>query len=585
LLLTVTYEGENAADLGYLLHKNPYRPQEFQTNHGRAYVFYPELSERRATAALLLDIDPIGLVRGRTPSTGGLFDYVNDRPYVSSSFMSVAISKVFGTALSGRSEERQELADSPLDLSASVTTLPCRGERERLRDVFAPLGYEVAWESFPTDEAFPGWGLSDYVTLSLRGRVRLRDLLNHLYVLMPVFDSRKHYWVGEDEVDKLLRHGGEWLSEHPMKGFIAERYLKRRRPLVNLALERLSEANAADGEILPLDRDEAPEFCEYLARRDSADSGEPQVPGDTPDGANPPEPHAHPDGAASPVRHGSDYSAKSPELQDSADGVTPPELQDPADGVTLPELQDPADGVTPPDRHDPADGTGSRTSLKSPDRGKPAAAGGLPGVLVTELSLNDQRLWAVAAELKSLGARKVIDLGCGTGGLLAVLLRDPQFASLAGMDVSHAALDRAEARLHLKDAGDALRGRVRLFQGSLTYRDARLEGYDAAAAVEVMEHLDIPRLEAFSRVLFGHARPGAAVLTTPNREYNINYPGLGEGDLRHPDHRFEWSREEFRAWARKTADRFGYRARFADVGDYDPDRGSPTQMAVFTLCA
>jgi 3' terminal RNA ribose 2'-O-methyltransferase Hen1 len=464
-LLTITYEGENAADLGYLLHKFPYRPQEFQLNWGKAYVFYPEISERRATAALLLDMDPVGLARGRGRGGGaGLFDYVNDRPYVSSSFMSVAIAKVFGTAMSGRSESRQELADSLLELSASVAMLPCRGGREMLESVFGPLGYGVAIETFPADEMFPSWGGSGHVCLTLRGMVRLSDLLNHLYVLIPVFDSRKHYWVGEDEVAKLLRHGGQWLSEHPMKAFIAERYLKRSRPLVNMALERLAEANAADGEILPLGPEEASDF---------------------------------------------------------------------------------------------------------PERAR---------------SLNAARYGAVAAELKALSARKVVDLGCGAGGLLAFLVRDSQFSSLAGMDVSSDALERAEERLKLKDAGDFLRGRVKLFQGSLAYRDGRLEGYDAACVVEVIEHMDEPRLEAFAKSLLGHARPRAAIVTTPNREYNARFPGLDGGKLRHADHRFEWTRAEFRDWAETVAARFGYGARFSDIGEPDPAHGPPSQMAVFTLC-
>ncbi|MDR1040447.1 MAG: 3' terminal RNA ribose 2'-O-methyltransferase Hen1 [Deltaproteobacteria bacterium] len=461
MLLTITYEGENAADLGYLLHKNPYRPQEFKVSHGRAYVFYPELSERRATAALLLDIDPIGLVRGKDGARGGgLFDYVNDRPYASSSFMSVAISQVYGTAMSGRSESRQELADSPLDLTAKVVMQPCRDGRTMLERVFGPLGYEISCETFPADESFPAWGESGHVNLTLRGRKRLRDLLRHLYVLIPVFDRQKHYWVGADEVDKLVRLGEDWLPDHPEKGFIARRFLKRQRPLVNMALERLAEANATDGEILP---------------------------------------------------------------------------------------------VCP--------------------TGEPTAA----------LDLNARRLERVARELKARNVKKAIDLGCGDGRLMAQLAKDPQFTLIVGMDASHAALARAEERLRLKDAGDALRERVRLFQGGLTYRDSRLEGFDAACAVEVIEHLDPPRLEAFAGVVFGKARPRVIVLTTPNREYNANYPGLPPGALRHPDHRFEWTRAEFRDWVTKISERFGYGCEFGDIGDSDPDHGTPTQMAVFTI--
>jgi hypothetical protein len=127
MLLTITYNGENVSDLGYLLHKNPARPQTIELSFGKAHVFYPEVSAERCTAALLLDIDPLDLARGKEGSgSGGLFDYVNDRPYVSSSFMCTAISQAFGTAMSGRCEKRQALADTPLRLSARITMLPCK---------------------------------------------------------------------------------------------------------------------------------------------------------------------------------------------------------------------------------------------------------------------------------------------------------------------------------------------------------------------------------------------------------------------------------------------------------------------------
>ena len=144
MLLTITYTGQKSTDLGYLLYKNPSRPQVFELNHGKAYVFYPEISDERTTAALLLDINPVDLARGKAGTTGGgIFDYVNDRPYVSSSFLSTAISKVFGTAMTGRADAHQALSDSTLDLTATVTMLPCRGEQEKLKSVFEPIGYEV----------------------------------------------------------------------------------------------------------------------------------------------------------------------------------------------------------------------------------------------------------------------------------------------------------------------------------------------------------------------------------------------------------------------------------------------------------
>jgi 3' terminal RNA ribose 2'-O-methyltransferase Hen1 len=465
MLLTITYTGRNTTDLGYLLYKNPHRPQIFELNHGKAYVFYPEVSDERTTAALLLDIDPLDLARGKAgASGGGLFDYVNDRPYVSSSFMSTAIAKVFGTAMTGRADSRQALSDSPLDLTAAVVMLPCRGEQEKLRSVFEPLGYAVSYETFMADENFPGWGESKYVNLTIRGQVRLRDLLKHLYVLIPVFDRQKHYWVGADEVEKLLRIGEDWLAGHPEKTYITGRYLNRRRALVNMAFERLADAGAADGETLTAEPEEAEE---------------------------------------------------------------------------------------------------------KPDK---------------KMDLNTRRLGSVIAALKNHGARRVIDIGCGEGNLLRLLIKERQFTHIAGADVSCAALERAAKKLNLERAGDAMRERVRLFQGSLTYKDARFSGYDAACVIEVVEHLDMARLAAFERVLFEFAKPPVVVLTTPNFEYNENYENLKALSLRHSDHRFEYTRAEFRAWADAVAARHGYAVRFSDIGDADEKLGAPTQMGVFTLC-
>jgi len=475
MLLTITYTGQNTTDLGYLLYKNPYRPQVFELNHGKAYVFYPDISNERTTAALLLDIDPIDLARGKPGTTSGgrnpaagLFDYVNDRPYVSSSFLSTAISKVFGTAITGRADAHQTLSDSPLDLTANIAMLPCRGEHEKLKSVFEPLGYEVAYETFLTDENFLEWGESKYVNLTINGKVRLRDLLKHLYVLIPVFDRQKHYWIGTDEVEKLLRIGDDWLPNHPEKAYITGRYLNRRRALVNMAYERLTAENAFDGEVLS----------------------------------------------------------------------------------TQPE----------------------------------EAEAGIDKKLDKKLNLNTRRLGSVVAALKSHGAKRVIDIGCGEGNLLNLLVKERQFTNITGVDVSHIALERASEKLKLEWAGDSMRERIQLFQGSLIYKDARFSGYDAACVIEVIEHLDISRLAAFERVLFEFAKPPVVVITTPNKEYNAKYDLLHEEALRHGDHRFEWTRAEFRDWANRIADKFGYTVQFSEIGDLDEVYGAPTQMGVFVLC-
>jgi len=464
MLLTNTTTRPPATDLGYLLHKNPAKWQSFELAFGKAHVFYPEVSSEGCTAALLLDIDPIGLVRNRRGpgDEGGTLDqYVNDRPYVASSFLSVAIARVLGSALAGTSKRRPELAEEALPLEAKISVLPCRGGEPFLRRLFEPLGYEVAATHHPLDEKFPEWGESSYYTVTLRANVRLHHLLTHLYVLVPVLDAEKHYWVGEDEVEKLLRHGEGWLATHPEKEAIVFRYLKRRGRLAREALARLAEEDSPD-----------PDAVE--------------------------EEHA---------------------------------------------------------------------------RGE--------ALFEETLKLSDQRIGAVMAALRNCGAKRVLDLGCGEGKLLKALLETPGFDEIVGMDVSYRSLERAQERLRLDDLPAVRRARIKLIQGSLMYRDQRLAGYDAAVVAEVIEHLDPPRLAAFERVLFEHAKPKVAVLTTPNSEYNVRFETLPAGEFRHQDHRFEWTRAQFEQWARGIADRFQYAVSFLPVGPQDPAVGAPTQMGVF----
>jgi 3' terminal RNA ribose 2'-O-methyltransferase Hen1 len=464
VLLTLTTTHTPATDLGYLLHKNPAAAQSFDLAFGKAHVFYPEASADRCTAALLLDIDPVGLVRSRGPSGENrtLEQYVNDRPYTASSFLSVAIAQVFGSALSGKSRERPELAETAIPLTARIAVLPCRGGEDLLHRLFDPLGYTLTAERHNLDETFPEWGPSPYYTVTLSRTCTLHDLLTNLYVLIPVLDNDKHYWVGDDEVQKLLRHGEGWLATHPERELIVARYLKYQRGLLDDAMARLRESDQPD-----------------------------------------------PDAAA--------------EQQDSEE-----------EAVERP------------------------------------------------LSLNQQRIGAVLSVLKASGARRVLDLGCGQGQLIRELLRDHSFSEIVGIDVSHRALETAADRLRLERMPEKQRERLKLLHGSLMYRDKRLEGFDAAAVVEVIEHLDPPRLAAFERVLFEFARPGTVVITTPNREYNVRWETLPAGTMRHRDHRFEWTRAEFESWAGQVAGKHSYAVRFLPVGPLDAEVGPPTQMAVFT---
>ncbi len=460
MLLTLTTTRRPATDLGFLLHKHPERFQSYPLSFGAAQVFYPEVSEERCTACLLLEVDAVGLrsLRGDRFLPGG---YVNDRAYTASSLLSVAISQVFGSALNGRCRDRPELVEEKLPLTAGLHVLPVRGRESFLREVFEPLGYSVNAERMPLDERFPEWGESPYYAVTLEAETTLAALLAHLYVLIPVFDNQKHYFVGADELEKLLTRGAGWLGQHPLKEEITRRFLRNQGSLVHEALERLVEAE--------------PEAVE-----------------------------------------------------------------------------------------DEACAAAAEEQLERP------------------LSLQRQRIEAVLAELRNSGASSVLDLGCGEGALLRELLRDIRFERIVGLDVCIGVLEGARRRLKLDRLPARQAQRLELLHGSITYRDRRLTGFEAAALVEVIEHLDPPRLAACERVVFECARPGTVVLTTPNREYNIRWESLPSGNFRHNDHRFEWTRAEFAAWSGRIAERYGYTVRHEPVGPVDEEVGPPTQMAVFT---
>ncbi|MGW5260722.1 3' terminal RNA ribose 2'-O-methyltransferase Hen1 [Microbispora sp. NPDC004025] len=537
MILTISTTLRPATDLGFLLHKHPDRVQEFERSFGTARVFYPEAGEDRCTAALLLEVDPVRLARSRGSSSPdfSLGQYVNDRPYAASSLLASALADVFRTARTGRCASRQDLADGPIPLEIALPALPCRGGADLAHRLFGPLGWEVDAAPVPLDPGFPEWGESRYVRLALRGNVRLADALNHLYVLLPVLDDAKHYWLAGDEVDKLVRAGEGWLAGHPDKGLITRRYLGRRWALTRTAFARLAELGDDVEESL-----DPPVEEEHAAEGDTA------------------EEHV-PVGGAEEERAAVGDSA--PQLA-VVDGAVRKSVRE---TVREPGAQAPGDAVPRPD--------GGPTAGDGPDPGDGAGAARVP--------LNTLRREAVVAALEELGARTVLDLGCGSGQLLSALLDRPAFAKVAGMDVSARALALAKRRLRAERMPDAKRARLELFQGSLTYTDARLAGYDAAVLMEVVEHVDPPRLPALERVVFGTARPAHVIVTTPNVEHNVRYELL-TGARRHPDHRFEWSRAEFARWVAGVCETYGYAADLRPVGEDDPEVGPPTQMAVLS---
>lgn len=462
MLLSVTTTHRPATDLGYLLHKHPEKAQSFTVASARtAHVFYPVATEEECTATLLLDVDPIALVRGSRDSVT-LDQYVNDRPYVAGSMFSVAIGSVFRTAMTGTSS-LQELADTAIPLRLHLPVVPSRGGPDLVTRLFGPLGWAVQATPIPMDPQFDAWGDAPYVDVRLTGTHRLADALKQLYVLLPVLDNAKHYRISEDEIGKLLRTGDTWLQTHPDRDFIVARYLRYRERYVRSALARLAEADGLDETTLD-------------------------------------------DALAEPI-------------------------------------------VT-----------------EEPVRRVPLA---------------EQRRDAVIALLRDVGAKRVIDMGCGGGALLRAFAKAPQFTEVLGTDVSAAALTVA-ARM-VERLPERVKGRFTLKQSALTYVDPDLTGYDAAVLMEVVEHIDESRLPALERSVFGYAKPGSVIVTTPNSEYNVRFETLPAGQFRHRDHRFEWTRAEFRQWAERVAERYGYTVRYIPIGDDDPEVGPPTQAAVFEV--
>jgi len=463
MLLTIGTTRKPATELGYLLHKNPSRCQTVDLAFGSVHIFYPEASDDKCTMAMLLDIDPVEMVRGRKRGTGNthLEHYINDRPYVASSFVSVAIAQAFGSALKGQCKERPELVDQPMPLTVTISVVPCRGGGQILHRLFEPLGYEVKAEEYMLSERFSEWGKSPYYKIELSQTTTVAQLLSHLYVLIPVLDNQKHYYIGREEVEKLLAKGKSWLAQHPEKELIAKRYLKYRASLAAEALARLSEEDSPES-----DADNDAETLEQEVER--------------------------------------------------------------------------------------------------------------------KINLNEERLGTVLAVLKELQVKSIVDMGCGEGRLLAMLLKDKQFERILGMDVSIKSLEIASRRLHLEDMAPKKRERIDVIHGSLMYRDSRFNGFDAATVIEVIEHMDPPRLAAFERILFEFAKPKSIILTTPNKEYNVVWETLADDKLRHGDHRFEWTRDEFKQWAEVIADKYGYCVRFLQIGTEAENVGCPTQMGVFT---
>ncbi|PKV48088.1 3' terminal RNA ribose 2'-O-methyltransferase Hen1 [Aquimarina sp. MAR_2010_214] len=455
MLLKITSKGNSASNLGFLLHKHPDRYQIEQLPYGAVHMLYPEVSEEHCSFAMHIEINSVHLARTTKENYNASFKlghYVNDRSYVASSFLTTAISKFLGSALNGKCNKRPELVDEKLSLEIEVAAVKSRKGKSQIIDFFEPLGYTIDVEEEQLDASNPGWGSSPYFNVKLQhNEIILKGALTHLYVLLPVLDNNKHYYVSEDEVQKLLDKGGEWLKDHPAKELITKKYLKFKKSYTRLALDQLI---GETDEIIPIETEE-------------------------------------------------------------------------------------------------------------------------------KISLHQIRLETVAEELKKLDIKTVVDLGCGEGKLLKLLLKEKQFEKVLGMDISYRSLEIAKKRLYWDRMSEYQKNKIDLIHGSLNYKDDRIAGFEGASLVEVIEHLDEPRLQALEKVVFKYAKPKNVIITTPNKEYNVLFEGMSVGQMRHSDHRFEWTRKEFETWGDRIAETFDYEVSYKPLGEVDKKYGGASQMAIF----
>ncbi|MFC3849886.1 3' terminal RNA ribose 2'-O-methyltransferase Hen1 [Corynebacterium hansenii] len=462
-----------ATDAGFLLGKHPQRVNSFTLPFGIATVAAPHADDDRLRIAMWVDVSPADEIkdkrsRARELATSG---YVSSRPHVAGSLMSTALSRVFRSAMAGAdgvSAEYAGLAETPLPLELTVAAV---GSPELAKAMFSPMGWRVRVESSPADERFPEWGDAPTAVLRLSGRSTIASAISQLYVLLPVLEGRKHFWVGPEEAEKMASFGGGWLAGHPELDTILFRGLARQRELVDEARRRLGAGEKA--------------------------------------------------------------------------GDRPTNLTNGAAG---------GDGE-------------AGTAGTNPHR------------------LRDDRIDAITAAIDDLGAQSVLEIGCGEGRILAAIAGRPSVRHVVGIDPAPVVLERAKNKLGIDEEPDRWGAPIELGHGSALLCDTRFPGKDAIVFSEVLEHLDPIRWPEAEQAIWGHARPRAVIVTTPNAEYNVNYPGLAPGEKRHPDHRVELDREGFARWCGKVADAHGYSVDIGGTGKLDAATGHESQVAVFTRTA
>ncbi|MBI4491082.1 MAG: 3' terminal RNA ribose 2'-O-methyltransferase Hen1 [Deltaproteobacteria bacterium] len=457
MLIKLTAQGPQAGQLGFLLHKHPNTVLERDFSAGRFLVFYPQVGDDHMTVSLLIQVDVVSLARSFNDLTAS---YIDHRPYAASSLTAVALREAMDSALLGKCPSNPELVMTPMPIRVELYSVVCRGTERLLRELFEPLGYSLTVQQVQFRSPWLKDESSPVFEVILTGTQTVKHVLQHLYVLLPLMERGKHYFVDQSEIEKLLRHGGEWLDQHPRRDWIVARYLFYRRDLIEQALERL----------------------------------------------------------------------------------------------------------TPLDKMDDSEEQNHEDKLEQPIR------------------LREERMQTALAVLRNLvpPVVKIGDLGCGEGQFIKLLMEQRAFDQVVGLDVSSKALHVAARRLRLEKHREWQRPQVQLLHGSLIYQDERLRALDTLALLEVIEHIDEDKLDLVTHNLFEYLSPAHVLLTTPNHEYNSLFEDLEPGIFRHPDHRFEWTREQFRTWTDSICAQYPYTVSHLSVGPVDSVAGAPTQLAVLT---
>ena len=494
MYLTVKAAGPHAGMISHLLAKNPHNRYERNEKGARVRLIYSAFAEEKIEFTIFATPDPIDLVKG-SPHSYDITQYINDREFVVSSLFCSYIRPALGTALNGKPKaDYADWVEHVFPLEVTFGPVASNLPDAVIESLFTALGYEADIERGAAEYTFDLKSRSSVRNIRVSGQATLQQMLRQLFILMPVLDDYKHYYIGTEEIDKLQRYGEGWLQDHPQQELIIKRAL-RFAPLI-ADYRKLAGDNVQKAAVNLLDTNTT-----------DTDANTLQQPGN----------------------------------EQITTGITASQ-QGEAD--TLSSSADVQETAVPPIR------------------------------------LNELRYQAIVDQVSSLPRRRsVVDFGAGEGKLSVRL------AGIEGVEQVYAVEPSAYAGLRALERFGKLEREgqqivPRLVTGSLFYRDDQWAGQDVIILCEVIEHINEHRLPQVMATLLDEYHPETLIMTTPNREYNAVYE-MEEQEIRHTDHRFEWTRAEWADHCQDWVSGRPYEVSLHGIGDISEIHGQPTQMAVF----